>query len=79
MGYAYLSNSKTNRKQGKNNEIYDTEGLLRVITVVENTAVKKGDFSVGVPFDGTDIVGKIYDVLNDVIELNKTKSVCEKI
>jgi len=34
-------------------------------------AVKKGDFSVRMPVDHTGIAGKIYDTLNDVIELEQ--------
>src|SRR5258708_30641475 len=32
-------------------------------------AVKKGDFTARMPVDQTGITGKIYDTLNDVIEL----------
>src|SRR5262245_56785199 len=34
-------------------------------------AVKKGDFSVRRPLDGVGIAGKIYDTLNDIIELEQ--------
>ena len=34
-------------------------------------AVKKGDFSVRLPVEHTGIAGKIYDTLNDVIELSE--------
>ena len=34
-------------------------------------AVKKGDFSVRMPVDHSGVAGKIYDALNDVIELEQ--------
>src|SRR3569833_4376032 len=34
-------------------------------------AVRKGDFSVRMPVDHTGMAGKIYDTLNDVIELEQ--------
>ena len=34
-------------------------------------AVKKGDFSVRMPVDHTGMAGKLYDTLNDVIELEQ--------
>ena len=33
-------------------------------------ALKKGDFTVRLPVDRTGVAGKIYDALNDVIDLN---------
>src|SRR5687767_7530247 len=44
----------------------DARELLNILT-----ALKKGDFSVRMPTDQTGITGKIYDTLNDVIELNE--------
>src|SRR5947209_11121444 len=44
----------------------DTRELLRVLMTV-----KKGDFSARMPIDATGLNGKIYDALNDVIELNE--------
>src|SRR5262249_49251858 len=41
--------------------------LLRVLL-----AFKKGNFSVRLPVEQTGIAGKIYDALNEVIELNQT-------
>ncbi|HLG16684.1 MAG TPA: HAMP domain-containing protein [Blastocatellia bacterium] len=34
-------------------------------------AVKKGDFSVRLPVDGTELAGKVYDTLNEIIEMNE--------
>ncbi len=31
---------------------------------------KRGDFSVRLPFDAVGLPGKIYDTLNDILELN---------
>ena len=42
----------------------DSKQLLAVLT-----SVKKGDFSVRLPLDRTGIGGKIYDTLNDIIEM----------
>ena len=47
-------------------ETIDTILLLKVLT-----AFKKGDFSARLPIEKTGTVGKIYDVLNDVMELNE--------
>ena len=33
--------------------------------------MKKGDLSVRLPLDQTGVVGKVYDALNDVIDLNQ--------
>jgi hypothetical protein len=65
MKDAYPSNSEKSRKDRKSNETLDAGELLRVIT-----AVKKGDFSVRMPVDGSGIAGKVYDALNDVIKPN---------
>src|SRR5688572_33285222 len=40
--------------------------LLRTLT-----EYKRGDFSVRLPVEKTGIAGKIYDTLNDIIELNQ--------
>ena len=47
-------------------ETIDTRLLLEVLM-----AFKKGDFSVRLPIEKTGTVGKIYDALNEVIELNE--------
>src|SRR2546428_12797270 len=47
-------------------EPLDTKQLLAVLM-----AVKKGDFSARMSIDQTGVSGKIYDALNDVIELNE--------
>src|SRR6185436_1739626 len=44
----------------------DTKQLLRVLS-----EFKKGDFSVRLPVEQTGTAGKIYDALNDIIELNE--------
>ncbi len=44
----------------------DTDQLLAVLT-----AVRKGDFSVKMPMSQTGVAGKISDVLNDILELNR--------
>src|SRR5687767_1828699 len=44
----------------------DARELLNILT-----ALKKGDFTARMPTDRTGITGKIYDTLNDVIELNE--------
>ena len=36
---------------------------------------KKGDFSVRLPFEEVGIVGKIYDTLNDILELNANMAI----
>ncbi|HXU72382.1 MAG TPA: hypothetical protein VN947_23830, partial [Polyangia bacterium] len=38
-------------------------------------AVKRGDFSVRMPVEHTGVAGKIYDTLNDVIELEQRTAV----
>src|ERR1700730_1659241 len=43
----------------------DARLLLRVLT-----DFKKGDFSSRLPEDSTGITGKIYDTINDIIDLN---------
>ena len=47
-------------------EAVDTRLLLKTLT-----SVKKGDFSVRLPVDQTGVTGKVYDALNEVIELNE--------
>ncbi len=47
-------------------DVPDARDLLNILT-----ALKKGDFSVRMPTDHTGITGKIYDTLNDVIDLNE--------
>src|SRR5688572_8521729 len=44
----------------------DTKKLLKVLS-----DYKRGDFTVRLPVDQTGIAGKIYDTLNEVIELNQ--------
>ncbi|MBL9100066.1 MAG: HAMP domain-containing protein, partial [Myxococcales bacterium] len=44
----------------------DTKLLLTTLL-----AVKKGDFSVRLPVDRTGVAGKIYDALNEIIDLNQ--------
>src|SRR3954469_25424787 len=34
-------------------------------------AVRKGDFTVRLPIDGVGVAGKIYDALNEIIELEQ--------
>ncbi len=43
----------------------DTTQLLKVLT-----AVKKGNFAVRMPLDSDGVAGKIYDALNDIIDMN---------
>ncbi len=47
-------------------ESVDSRLLLKSLT-----ALKKGDFSTRLPFDQTGVAGKVYDALNEVIELNE--------
>jgi HAMP domain-containing protein/CheY-like chemotaxis protein/signal transduction histidine kinase len=47
----------------------DARQLLKILT-----AVKKGDFSVRMPLEQGGVAGKIYDALNDIIELNERMS-----
>src|SRR5262245_59909266 len=47
-------------------EVVDAKLLLSTLL-----AVKKGDFGVRMPVDGVGIPGKIYDALNDIIELEQ--------
>src|SRR5262250_1423760 len=47
-------------------DVVDNKLLLSTLL-----AVKKGDFSVRLPVDHTGMAGKIYDTLNDVIELEQ--------
>ena len=47
-------------------DVIDPKLLLKVLT-----AIKKGDFSARMPIDQTGTPGKIYDVLNDIIEMNE--------
>ncbi|MBR8831283.1 MAG: Sensor histidine kinase RcsC [Chroococcopsis gigantea SAG 12.99] len=49
-----------------NTDNLDLSELLKTLI-----AVKKGDFSVRLPFDHTGIAGKIADNLNEIIELNQ--------
>src|SRR6266550_8954353 len=46
-------------------EKLDSRLLLRVLT-----DFRKGDFSAQLPVDSTGIAGKIYDTINEIIELN---------
>jgi len=50
----------------KVNETLDAKQLLRVLT-----SFKKGDFSPRLPVEQTGLAGKIYDTLNQIIELNE--------
>src|SRR5215475_10009276 len=50
-------------------EAIDPRLLLRVLT-----DFKKGDFTTRLPSEQTGLTGKIYDALNDVIELNERMS-----
>ena len=45
-------------------DIIDANLLLTTLT-----AFKEGDFSIRMPIDRTDLTGKIYDTLNDVLRL----------
>ena len=47
-------------------EAVDPRLLLKTLT-----AIKKGDFSVRLPLDQIGVVGKVYDALNEVIDLNQ--------
>src|SRR5689334_9920127 len=61
------NNNNSNGKQPQPAaETVDAKLLLSTLQ-----AVKKGDFSVRMPVDHVGIAGKIYDVLNDVIELEQ--------
>jgi len=51
-------------------ETLDTKLLLRTLT-----AFKKGDFAARMPNEQTGVTGKIYDTLNDIIELNERMAV----
>jgi HAMP domain-containing protein len=44
----------------------DTKELLKVLT-----AVKKGNFDIRLPVDQVGVAGKVYDTLNDIIEMNE--------
>src|SRR5882672_3768617 len=46
-------------------EKLDSRLLLRVLT-----DFRKGDFSARLPVDSTGVAGKIYDTINEIIELN---------
>jgi HAMP domain-containing protein/signal transduction histidine kinase/DNA-binding response OmpR family regulator len=46
-------------------EQLDTRLLIRVLT-----DFRKGDFSVRLPVDGTGTAGKIYDTINEIVDLN---------
>src|SRR5262245_48864541 len=50
----------------KVNETLDAKQLLRVLT-----SFKKGDFSPRLPVEQTGLAGKIYDTLNQIMELNE--------
>jgi hypothetical protein len=45
----------------------DTVDAPQLLSVL--TALRKGDFDVRMPADGTGVAGKVADALNDVIEL----------
>jgi HAMP domain-containing protein/CheY-like chemotaxis protein/signal transduction histidine kinase len=55
----------TDRRRVARDEV-DYERLLLTLL-----AVKNGDFSTRMPVDGTGLAGKVYDALNDVIDLNQ--------
>src|SRR5438132_12035551 len=46
-------------------EKVDSRLLLRVLT-----DFRKGDFSARLPVDSTGVAGKIYDTINEIIDLN---------
>ncbi|XXT15305.1 HAMP domain-containing protein [Sorangium sp. So ce429] len=48
-----------------------SDALDRRTLLVALTALKKGDFSVRLPFDWSGVDGKIADTFNDVVELNE--------
>ena len=56
----------TGSKEQPPPDIVDHKLLLTTLL-----AVKKGDFSVRMPVDHTGVAGKIYDTLNDIIELEQ--------
>ncbi|HXI11493.1 MAG TPA: HAMP domain-containing protein [Thermoanaerobaculia bacterium] len=48
-----------------------TEGVDARLLLRTLTAVKKGDFTARMPAEQTGVAGKIYDTLNDIIEMNE--------
>ncbi|MFB8789492.1 MAG: HAMP domain-containing protein [Potamolinea sp.] len=52
-------------------QVTDTDNLDSKLLLRTLVAVKKGNFRVRMPLDQTGTIGKIYDTLNDVIELNE--------
>jgi HAMP domain-containing protein/signal transduction histidine kinase/CheY-like chemotaxis protein len=58
-------NAKT-PKNGSDNDL-DKRELLKVLT-----ALKNGDFSNRLPIDKEGVTGKIYDVINEIIEFNSS-------
>ncbi|MCX6376465.1 MAG: HAMP domain-containing protein, partial [Armatimonadetes bacterium] len=50
-------------------EHFDPVLVLNVLT-----AYKNGDFSVRLPVEGTGMTGKIYDTVNDIIEMNDRRA-----
>ncbi|HBE52205.1 MAG TPA: hypothetical protein DDW76_26405, partial [Cyanobacteria bacterium UBA11369] len=58
--------NKPHRRERSDGDNLDCKQLLR--TLVE---VKKGNFSVRMPYDETGMAGKIADALNDIIEMNE--------
>ncbi|MFT4647985.1 MAG: HAMP domain-containing protein, partial [Glaciecola sp.] len=60
---------QTERGSGGNDGGLDSFLLLEVLT-----AMRRGDFSQRLPIVETGVTGKIYDALNDIIELNQNQS-----
>jgi signal transduction histidine kinase/CheY-like chemotaxis protein/HAMP domain-containing protein len=62
-------NNLTSFPESGDTNILDLKAMLEVLL-----AVKKGDFSVRMPYDRTGIAGKISDTLNDIIEADRVFS-----
>ncbi len=58
--------AKVTSPSGELNNSDDQRQLLRVLTEVRN-----GNFSVRMPYDEIGLNGKIYDIVNEIVELNE--------
>src|SRR5687767_14145777 len=57
---------RTQLRQPNNPTGLDPKALMATLT-----AVKRGDFAARMPVDRTGVEGKVYDLLNEVIEMNQ--------
>lgn len=62
-----MGTSLTTNFSGSASDVIDPQELLKVLL-----EVKKGNLSARMPFDKVGIAGKIYDSLNDIINMNET-------